>query len=284
MNYKEGYWNTFNETSIWVREWIPDNPPDLIILMIHGLGEHSGRYEQWAERFVEEGIAFIAPDLRGHGKSPGSRGHVSSFSFFLKDISYISQNIRNKFQDIPIIIYGHSLGANIALNYVIKNNCEFEGTIASSPWLKLTNALSGLEVMLARICSKIIPRCRIGNRIKPSYLTRDATILNDIKENNLIYPKISFKLLYQAYISGIFASTSIYKINCPMLLMHGEADKVTSFKASNDFVQNAGNFTRFVTFKDGHHELHNDIIKDDVFKTVIQWIKENFTIKAESSK
>lgn len=278
MITKEGFWKTFDNSKLWFREWQPDTKPRLAILMVHGQGEHSGRYEPWAKRFVKEGIAFIAVDLRGYGKSQGNRGHSPSYSYFLKDISHIRQNIHNNYKGIPQLVYGHSLGGNIAINYGIKFNCGFDGIIASSPWLKLTNQLSGIERMVVKICATLIPKCKVYNRIDPYSLTRDTSILKELESDKLVFPKLSFKLLNQACEQGIYASTNIYKINCPFLIMHGDADEVTSFKASMDFVQNAGAYTHFAPFKGGHHELHNDIIKEDVFKTVIQWINKNYPV------
>jgi len=108
-----------------------------IICLVHGMGEHSGRYAHVADRLTNAGYSLIALDLRGHGKSPGPRGDIPSYKAFMWDISSLLEISNKKFPQIPSFLYGHSLGENLVLNYVLRNKPRVKGVIATGPWFHL---------------------------------------------------------------------------------------------------------------------------------------------------
>ena len=129
---------------------------DALVIMVHGVGEHSGCYIHWAERFTRRSVGFLTFDLRGHGNSSGIRGHASVRSL-KNDLHAIIQNMREKFPDIPIVLFGHSMGGQIVLSCALDHHAKIQGVIASSPWLKLVSPPSHLLLWLVRRISHIVP-------------------------------------------------------------------------------------------------------------------------------
>jgi alpha-beta hydrolase superfamily lysophospholipase len=117
------------------QEWTPDGGLNGVVCLVHGLGEHSGRYAHLGEAFAANALALNAFDLRGHGKSRGPRGHSPSLEVMFDDISKILQEVRNRFQNQPIFLYGHSLGGNLVLNYIMQETPSIKAVIATRPAL-----------------------------------------------------------------------------------------------------------------------------------------------------
>src|SRR6056297_1536508 len=132
--YKESHLTTNDNKYIFIREWIPENDPKAIIFYVHGLGSHSGRMAFWAEKFNHEGFAFIAHDHRGHGKSGEKRGFPKKFNYLVNDTRLMVKRLREAFPDKKIILYGHSLGGSVAINYVISEAQTADALIVTSPW------------------------------------------------------------------------------------------------------------------------------------------------------
>ena len=129
--------------------WLPNKKIKLAIGIIHGLGEYSSRYDDFAEYFCKRGYGVYSIDLRGHGNSEGKRGHINNFKKLLNDSEEMFINIRKENLDVPIVMFGHSLGGCIALNYLCKNQSkEISLAIISSPWLKAIFGLKDCSVFL----------------------------------------------------------------------------------------------------------------------------------------
>ena len=155
MNNKSTAYASFDGMKLSGYIWEPKENPKAIINLVHGFGEYSARYDQWAMRFTEKGYLVHAIDYRGHGRSDGRRGHVSKFDEFLNDIGVLVEESKKLYPQLPQYIYGHSLGGNIVTNYILKREHEFKGAIISSPWYSLSFSPSAFMLFLARIMNKI---------------------------------------------------------------------------------------------------------------------------------
>lgn len=135
----------------------PGSEAKAVIIMVHGIGEHIGRYSNWAEEFKKGNIAFMGVDLPGHGLSRGRRGHIRDYLLLDEIIDTMINECRKFFPGIPAFLYGHSLGGGIVLNYLLNNDPAVKGAIVTSPWLKLTFEPSKAKVMLAGILKNFCP-------------------------------------------------------------------------------------------------------------------------------
>ena len=135
--YKHSWFTTADKKKLYLQEWIPEKDPTALILYVHGLGSHGGRLDHWAERFVKQGVAFFAYDQRGHGKSDEKRGYPTHIKYLIQDVKAMVAQLRETYPDKPVILYGHSMGGAIAINYVISTTFTVDALIVTSPWLKL---------------------------------------------------------------------------------------------------------------------------------------------------
>lgn len=274
MTYKTYKWKSRDKKCLFIRCWRTENDSRKTVLMIHGLGEHSGRYKEWAAWFNREGFNFVSFDLRGHGKSSGKRGYARSLKVLLDDIDLVYSKIRKMFPDTGIILYGHSMGGNLALNHVIDRNKPLDALIVTSPWLKLEHEPHPFLIWLVKYLQKVFPRLGVGNGLSGGSMTHDEEKLKEMREDPLYHKKITLRLFYLMYHSGYFALRNVYKINYPFLLMHGTADQVTSWKASRNYVRNTTQRTHLKLWDEAYHELHNEVNREEVFQYLRNWLRE----------
>jgi alpha-beta hydrolase superfamily lysophospholipase len=272
VSHSDYHWESIDGKKLYAQTWSPLADPRGVINLIHGLGEHSSRYKNWAEKLVGERIIVRSFDMRGHGRSEGKKGHSKRYSKLLQDIdAFINQSMA-EYPDLPQFLYGHSLGANLVLNYATKNIVNLKGVIVTSPWLKLTNPPSRILLLIADSLSNLFPALLTNNTIKPEDLSRNLKVVHDYRTDNLVHDRISLRLFKQVYYAGLSVSKNIYKINLPLLVMHGTQDNVTSCKATREFVRNASNRTTFIEWEGGYHELHHDLDSEKVFESLATWL------------
>lgn len=249
--------------------------PKAVFCIIHGLGEHSGRYQHVAQFLIENQISVFTFDLRGHGKSKGKRGHASSHEILLDDVEELLKTARAEYNDLPLFLYGHSLGGNIVANYILKRNTnELIGAILSSSWLKAQIEPSKMEFKIAKLINKIFPSFTQGSRFSTSMLTKDPECNLAYETDPLVHRKLSVQLGLESYDAGLWAIVNASRLKIPTLVWHGTNDEITSFDGSQEFVQNAGDLTVFRSWVGVKHEPHNDLEKNDVLKYLLQWIEE----------
>jgi alpha-beta hydrolase superfamily lysophospholipase len=274
MSHKTYSWELSGKKWLYAQSWKSNIEAKQTILLIHGLGEHSGRYEEWAKRFNTEGFNLVGFDLPGHGRSYGKRGHISSLDTLLNHIDFFLEKAELLFPDNQFILYGHSMGGNIALNYAIKRNYPFMALIVTSPWLKLTSKPSFLTQTLITLAQNIIPSLTLKVPFNPEEMTHDEERMSLYKVDPLNHGEISIRLYKEMNKAAETALGSLYKINHPLLLMHGTADPITSSNASKNYVFNASSSTHLKLWEGQYHELHNETNRDEVFEYIMKWVRK----------
>jgi alpha-beta hydrolase superfamily lysophospholipase len=273
-------WESYDQLKLFGQSWIPHKKPKAVINLVHGFKDHSGRFEKWAIRFAGSGYAVIAVDLRGHGRSGGRRGYAPGFNSYLKDVNVLRQQSVNLFGDIPHVLYGHSLGGNIVVNYMITEDLQPQLAIVTSPWFTLTSKPSSFRLILAQTVRYILPGLLVKSSLDPDGLSRDKKVVDEYLSDPLVHDSILPRLFFEIENFGDKASRSIYKINVPLLVMHGSDDPITSVKLTRNFVMNAGMLTTYKEWPDAYHELHNDIIGQEVFDYVLDWLDQKLKVKS----
>ena len=273
--------STFNFSTkdglkLFGRVWHSDEKqPKGIIHLIHGLGEHSGRYDHIAKAMTKAGYHMIGFDLRGHGLSEGKRGHTPGFNTFLEDISIFldeSENILDA--SLPKFIYGHSLGGLLVLNYGLKHPEQLSGVIATDPALSLSFRPPQFMWFLAQVMANIVPTFSSNNALDVNALSRDAAVVKAYQDDVLVHDQISAKHVVDMLGNGekLFARANEWSL--PLLLMHGTEDHITSVDASKTFAEKAGSKVTFVPWEGYYHEIHNDIGKEKVIEKMVTWLDE----------
>jgi alpha-beta hydrolase superfamily lysophospholipase len=261
-----------NNTTFHAVEWTPDGEPQGLIVLIHGLSDHGGRYRHVGAFFAAAGYALILIDLRGHGLSSGKRGHFPSFNVIMDDISLFLDEARRRHPVLPIVLYGHSMGGNLVLNYLIRKKPPIAGAVVTSPWLRLTFKPPLFKIILARLVNRIIPSITQPDGLIPSYLSRDEKVAKDYIADPLVHSRISVSTFLEISYAGEEALKHADKIACPLLLMHGTNDSLTSFAASNELSKKLVSNHTFKAWEGYFHELHNEFEKEAVLDCIREWL------------
>jgi alpha-beta hydrolase superfamily lysophospholipase len=245
--------------------------PKAVILLVHGLGEHAGRYMDWAARFNESGVALRAFDLPGHGNSEGRRGVIAFPEKVYDTIDQICAGISSEFHGVPLFIYGHSLGGGIVLNYLIRRKPEVTGAIVTSPWVLLSETPAKIKVLLASVAKKLFPGMTQPSGLKTWYLSRDSTVVEAYRKDPLIHGQISAGLYGWMTDAATETLSRASEITVPLLIAHGRNDMITSPSGSLQVAGSAPKAT-LKLWEGGYHELHNDLLKDEHFDFITEWI------------
>ena len=242
-----------------------------MILLIHGLGEHAGRYAEWAKRFSDSNIAMRSFDLPGHGLSEGRRGVMPCFDKIFDIIDEVLASMSDEYPGVPLFLYGHSLGGGIVLGYLIKRRPSISGAIVTSPWIKLTNEPPKGKVLLAGIMKKIMPDLTQSSGLDSAHLAHDSGIVVAYDNDPLVHDLISVRLFAEAQKNAEDVLKNAASIDLPLLLVHGRNDMITSSSGTIE-VAAAAPKAMLKLWDDSYHELHNEPIKEDHFTFIREWI------------
>jgi alpha-beta hydrolase superfamily lysophospholipase len=268
----ETSWKDPQAFKFLLRCWEPDERAKAVVVLVHGLGEHSGRYSPVAEHLTRAGYAMLGFDLRGHGLSDGPRGHTPSYMALLDDISGVLGQIQGRYPGFPVFLYGHSLGGGLALNFVIQRMPKLQGVIVTSPWLRLASELPPFQAALARIINQFAPGFRQKWGLDTKALSHDVTVADKYEHDPLVHNDVSVRMYVSCSAAGRWALEHSARFPLPLLLMHGTADRVTSYEASREFVMHAGKNVTWRAWEGGYHELHNEPGRSTVLRVVIRWM------------
>ncbi|NTV36519.1 MAG: alpha/beta hydrolase [Anaerolineaceae bacterium] len=259
--------------TLFATEWAPDGKaPTACVALVHGLGEHIGRYHHVAQAFTDAGFAMMGIDLRGHGKSEGPRGHSPSYEQLTKDVSMLIESLRKDFPGLPVFVYGHSMGGNIALYYAIKVRPDVQGFIITSPGLATKNPVPAGKLFLGKVMANIAPSFAMDNGLDLSGLSRDQIVIEKYKNDPLVHGKISAKLAIDMLEAGKFELENASSIDLPLLLMVGSSDRLVDPEKVKLFAKTSKNNVTFKLYENYYHELHNEPEKAEVISTMIDWI------------
>ncbi|MFP4556556.1 MAG: lysophospholipase [Bacteroidales bacterium] len=252
----------------------PARSPRAIICLCHGWGEHSLRYKHWAEKFIKHDFAFLAWDHIGHGQSDGKRGHVNSYGDFMEEINLAINKANLLYPGVPVVLYGHSMGGNIAINFALRESNPFKLLVATSPWIELTNENPAILRGVIKVLNKTLPALSLNAPINANGISHIPEEVEKYKTDPLNHGKISPRLVTEISKAAKYAANNIESINKPFLMLHGDADPITSHKASADLASRCKTCS-FIPFNNMYHELHNETAQDEVFCMIKEWLSGN---------
>ncbi len=257
--------------------------PEYVLCIIHGLGELAGRYDRMNGYLAKSKIASVSMDLRGHGLSGGARGHCAPRTLILQDVDALIEKAQALYPGVPIILYGHSLGGNIALDYKSrgKHNDLPVAFIISAPWLLLREAPAPMLRRMVSLISRIAPSFAIKSAIDEKILGHPDSV-KPYDDNPLVHDKISMLTAREGLEIGeaIVAGTHEDKGGSkgkPWLLMHGTDDRICDINGSKALYKRAPENCTFIPWEGYFHEIHNGnetIRGEEVILRMIQWIEE----------
>lgn len=276
MNHKTFTFSSKDGLSLLGRAWIsPIESPKGIVHLVHGIGEHSGRYTHVAEALNNAGYDFLGFDLRGHGLSEGKQGHTPDFDHLLDDIQICLTEAKARFRNSkPTFLYGHSLGANLVIKYGIRRKSDLAGVIATGPSFKLGFEPPKLKLFVGKMMADLMPTFTMNNALDVNGLSRDKAAVKAYQDDVYVHDRVSARLAMDIIQSGQYALDHADEWELPMLLMHGSADRFTSPEASQEFAKNAAEGVDLVLWEGYYHEIHNEFGNDKVIAKMISWLDD----------
>jgi alpha-beta hydrolase superfamily lysophospholipase len=250
----------------------PGEHAKAVIILVHGIGEHIGRYDHWIKKFNDRGFAFVGLDLPGHGKSDGKRGHIRNYSYTDEMLDTLIREYSKTFPGLPIFLYGHSLGGGIILDYLIRNDPNVKGAVVTSPYLRLAFEPPKIKMVLASVMENILPSLVQPNGLVVEHISHDPAVVTNYRNDPMVHDRISVSLFINATNAAAHSLTHAENLRIPLLLIHGSEDKLTSPGGSREFASKCNHATLKI-WDNGYHELHNEPFKDLVFSYIADWLE-----------
>ncbi|HHV17803.1 MAG TPA: alpha/beta hydrolase [Thermoanaerobacterales bacterium] len=269
----ERKFKSFDGTEIFYRKDIPKTIRAIVVI-VHGLCEHLGRYDYVTQKFNDKGLGVYRFDNRGHGKSGGERGYVENFQNFFDDADKAVDLVLAEHEDLPVFMLGHSMGGFIAAGYGMKYPEKLRGQILSGPALLEIEALVK-DIKRDNYFEKY-PREKAPNALS-NLICRDPEVVKAYDEDPLVLKETNLKLLGEAFVKGpIWLSENVNKYEYPCLILHGEDDKIVPSESSKWLYENAPSKDKSIKiYKDCYHEILNEKEeKDKVIDDIITWIED----------
>ncbi|MFB3117394.1 MAG: lysophospholipase [Myxococcota bacterium] len=254
------------------RSWLP-RTSERIIVLVHGYGEHSGRYEQTASDLARAGFEVHAYDHQGHGRSGGTRCHVRRFEHLLDDLEGFVAAVRAERPALPIVVVGHSMGGLLVAAYASQRNPQVAGVVTSAAALAIPEDLSRARVIAVRGLKWLAPRLSLASKLDPNALSRDPEVVRAYLEDPLVQRKITASLA-----SGMLSAmkrSAAAAVRVPMLLLHGEDDRICPVAGSRSFFEQLTVTQRGLrTYPGLRHEIFNEPERAAVLDDLVGWIRE----------
>ncbi len=273
MEHVEGSFRGQKNFSLYYQCWLPARDPQAVLVVVHGLAEHSGRYTNLVNYFVPRGYAVYGFDQRGHGRSPGPRGYVERFSYFVNDLRTFLDIVRGKHRDAKIFIVGHSMGGTSAAACAVHHQDEFDGLILSGAALKLGASVAPGLIIIARVLSRLLPKMGI-DVIDASAISQDETVVDAYVNDPLVYRgkicvRLGIELLEVMQTIGL----QMPEIKLPVLIMHGTADRLSDPEGSQLLYERIGSRDKTLKLYEGfYHEIFNEPERMQVLADMETWL------------
>ncbi len=262
---------SFDGIQLYTHNWSVEKPR-AVVLLIHGFGEHIHRYDHLAAFLNSNGIAVVGMDTRGHGRSTGQRGHAPNYEAYMKDVEQFTTYGKGLYPNVPSIIYGHSMGGNLVLNFITRYKGRFDAAVVTSPWIQTATPISKATIFINRIVSKIFPKLSVDTKLNADFISTDKEVVKAYINDPLVQGKMSAGSGIGVIDAAEFLDKFHGTIAMPLLIMHGSDDKLISHDATKAFSERVKGDITFKSFEGMYHETHNEPHKLEVFYYLLGWI------------
>jgi alpha-beta hydrolase superfamily lysophospholipase len=257
---------------LFCRAWLAEKPKSMIAF-VHGLGEHSGRYAHVADFFNKNEYSFFAFDNRGHGQSEGKRGHAPNYDSYLYDIDVFLDYVTAQSAGKPIFLYGHSMGGNLALNYILKRKSTIKGLIVSGPWIQLAFQPKPVLVTVGKLMRSMVPGFTQDSGLVQAHISKDSSVVEAYKNDPLVHSKITASASMSLLEAAAFLDSYAGLMPVPALIMHAREDLLTSQPASEAFSKRVSGPITYKKWEGMYHEIHNEPQKLEVLNYMLGWLE-----------
>jgi alpha-beta hydrolase superfamily lysophospholipase len=266
---------------LYYQSWFPEGKVKAILVIVHGLGGHSDKYSHIVEHFVSKDYAIYSLDLRGHGRSPGRRGHINNWAEFREDLKAFMELITTQHSQLPVFLLGHSLGAVIVLDYVLRypqTALTLQGVITLAPAIGKVG-VSKFRLLLGRLLSRIWPTFTLNTGLDLAAGSRDEKVIAAYAQDTLRHTLGSARLAteYFATVAWIYDHAPEWQV--PLLILHGGADRVTLPEGSEIFYQLVPYPDKQrIEYPGAYHELQDDLNYQEVLTDLENWLEKHLEL------
>jgi len=252
---------------------MPPRKAKAVLVIAHGIGEHSGRYAQLADYFTKKNLAVWACDHRGHGKSEGKRGHVDNFDDYLADLGQMIRIAKDHYPGVRTFLLGLSLGALIAMFYAEKHPSGLDGLILSGPGFREKMKIPPAKAFIAKAFSRIMPTFTTGTGLDPNLLSHDKDVVKKYVEDPLVH-KVATARWFTEYRRAQEETMRLAnEFTLPCLIIQGGADGIIDPTVATELYKRIKGPDKTLKVYDGfYHESLNEIGKGIVLADVDTWL------------
>lgn len=269
---QELFWENTAGQRLRALHW-PSENPKAVIALVHGQGEHIGRYGHLAAWFNAHRVAVIGHDQQGFGKSAGKRGHFSRYDGLLDDVGLLLERARAAHPGLPVFLYGHSMGGQVVLNFALRRRPQIAGLVATGPWVRLAFEAPVLKVAVGRLLKKIWPSLTLPTGLNADHISRDPDVVAAYRSDPLVHDQVSASAGIQMLLAARWLNQFSGPAPVRTLLLHGGGDRLTSAAATREL---AARLVGDVTHREWpglFHEIHNEREQNEVFADILAWMQ-----------
>ncbi len=275
MHHAEGNFKGVRDANIYYQNWLPDGEVKAVLLVVHGLGEHCGRYMNVVNHFVPRGYAVYGLDNIGHGRSDGQREFVDKFTDFTITLKTFYDLVAAAQPEKPIFLLGHSMGGAIATYYLLDHQDDFKGAILSAPGVKIGEGISPVAITMSKILSKLAPKMGVV-ALDPNAISRDPKVVETYRNDPLVFSGKTPARLGAEFLTAVERiGSEADKIALPLIMVQGAKDTLVEPAGAQmlyDQVTSADKTIKI--YPEMYHEVFNEPDRDLALKDVEEWLEK----------
>lgn len=272
MQHSENTFTGHDGLALFYQSWQPDTETKAVLIIVHGLGEHGGRYMNLVQPLVADGYAVYAFDNRGHGRSPGKQGYVNSFDEYRQDVAVFQKLVQGEEGERPLFIMGHSLGGLIALYTILHDSSGYTAAVISAPALD-TGGVSAVLMTASKILSRLKPDLSVATGLDATAISRDPEAVKAYQTDPLVHGAGTPRLAVESQAAMTWCQENAGNLQIPILMIHGTNDRITSPTASRAFFDKLTVKDKtYISYDGGYHESLNDIHHVQVAADIQNWL------------
>ncbi len=277
MKHEEGFLNKNGDQKVFYQCWLPEGDLKAVLLVVHGLAEHCGRYMNVVNHFVPLGYGIYGFDLPGHGKSHGKRVYVNRFEDYTRTLSTFLDKVRTLHHETPLFLVGHSMGSLVSAVFLTHRQEDFSGAILSGPGaVKVPDSISSATILAGKIFSAVMPKIGLI-RLDADGVSRDPSVVRAYVEDPLVYTgKTTARLAAEILKAMQRFPQEAARITLPILLLQGDADKLVDPDGAGMLFEAVQSSDKTLKMYDGlYHEIFNEPERDQVLGHMEQWLENH---------
>ena len=273
MQHSEGTFPGVRNATIYYQNWLPDGDVKAVLLVVHGLGEHSGRYMNVVNHCVPRGYAVYALDHLGHGKSDGTREYVERFADFTDTLARYYRMVAGWQPGKPVFLVGHSMGGLIATTYLLDHQADFHGAIISAPAIAVSASISPMTIALGKVAAVLAPKLGVL-ALDVNGISRDPAVVQANLADPLNFQgKTTARLAAEMLKAMQRVSAEVGTITLPFIVVQGSADRLVDPAGAQLLYDKAGSEDKTIKIYEGlYHEVFNEPERDQVLADVAIWL------------